>query len=90
MALSLVRPSTPPSRMRAAIRFASSTVAGGASSTLKATSGARPADDGVRQFAGPARERVGAAVVVGVGMHVEKRVAEGLRDPVDRGLVFAL
>ena len=52
--------------------------------------GARAADNGVRQFAGPARQRVGAAVVVGVGVHVEERVTEGLGDPVDRCLVLAL
>ena len=53
-------PSAPPSRMRAAIALASSTVAGGASSTLNATSGGRAADQhraggGVQ----PARSEVG-------------------------------
>jgi hypothetical protein len=49
-----------------------------------------PADDGLGQLAGVAREGVRAAVVVGVGVDVEEGRAEGVCDPVDGGLVAAL
>ena len=68
------RPSGPPSRIRAAIARASSTVAGGASSTLKATSGGRAATSArrrsgagaaVRSRASARRPRSGAASAAG-------------------------
>ena len=48
------------------------------------------ANDGIGQRSRLAGERVGAAVVVGIGVDVEQAVAERGRDRGDRGLIAAL